>query len=140
MPWKSPKDKLDYQRMVRATPAGREYYRRAAKKYNASPKAKEAMARYEKTAKSSYRQYKHNAKTRGLDFALPFEWFKQLILLPCMYCGSSPAGGVDRFDNARGYTVVNALPCCSTCNRFKGSLDTDVFLKHCFMIAYFNTP
>lgn len=45
----------------------------------------------------------------------------------CYYCLSPLhplSGGLDRIDNAKGYTRDNVLPCCSMCNDARGHLLT----------------
>lgn len=34
----------------------------------------------------------------------------------CIYCGRSPANGVDRLDSDFGHDLDNYVPCCSVCN------------------------
>jgi hypothetical protein len=44
---------------------------------------------------------------------------------PCHYCGAElplHIVGLDRVDNARGYTRDNIVPCCALCNDAKGHL------------------
>ncbi len=35
--------------------------------------------------------------------------------------------GVDRLDNAKGYTLENSVPCCKHCNIAKRSMTVDEF-------------
>lgn len=70
----------------------------------------------------AWNHYVRGAKKRGLDFALEKTAFNELIALPCFYCGHYVAGeinGVDRVDNALGYTNENVVACCQTCNLAK---------------------
>lgn len=35
--------------------------------------------------------------------------------------------GIDRVDNSVGYVLSNCVPCCSTCNRMKGTMSSEEF-------------
>ncbi len=60
----------------------------------------------------------------------------------CAYCGASPQprimakrwpvslNGIDRIDNSIGYVAGNCAPCCSTCNKLKGTLSGEQFRTH----------
>ncbi len=82
------------------------------KVYNASPKGQ-------------FYQYRARAKKNCLVFNLTREEFSQLTDSPCVYCdnffNNKPHGGLDRIDNAQGYTASNVVPCCWFCNKLKGS-------------------
>ena len=85
--------------------------------------------------------YKDHARQRSIPFELPKEDFNLLIKSNCFYCGSPPStartarrsgavllyNGIDRVDNNQGYSKENCVPCCSTCNRAKGTLTTEDF-------------
>lgn len=89
-----------------------------------------------------FRSYRSNAKTRGREFSLDKNTFKQLVISPCHYCGTEPKqkqisvistgvflyNGVDRVDNKKGYTPKNTLSCCGTCNKLKGTLSYTDFV------------
>jgi hypothetical protein len=93
-----------------------------------------------------YREYKRNADIRGLRFDLSIEEFKKLIIQNCFYCGTipraperkldafmdfwPPANGVDRINPNKGYTLVNCIPACKTCNNMKGILGMHEFIEH----------
>lgn len=92
------------------------------------------------TAVLSY--YKRNAKNRNLEWNLSREEFSKIVQGSCYYCNSSPnnvfamksgdkliRNGIDRLDNTKGYTLTNCVSCCKICNRAKGSLPLDEFLK-----------
>ncbi len=89
--------------------------------------------------------YKRNAKRYKRDFELSKEEFRELTKQNCFYCGTEPIigynadrrshgkylyNGVDRYDNSKGYTVDNAVPCCKICNTMKSNLDVDAFRNH----------
>lgn len=63
--------------------------------------------------------YRHTAKRRGYVWELDRATFRKLLKDPCRYCGTEPAGGIDRCDNSLGYTLVNAVACCMDCNYAK---------------------
>jgi len=85
-----------------------------------------------------YVQYKQNAKKRNHVFALSEEEFAEINSQPCHYCGgmneysriSHKGNGVDRKDNSKGYVKDNCVPCCSVCNRGKGSMPYDDFIDY----------
>jgi 5-methylcytosine-specific restriction endonuclease McrA len=88
-----------------------------------------------------YRSYRRDAKHRGLPFELSLEEFRALSTGVCVYCGDTCTQtkfarshkmtgpgylasefkytGVDRSDNACGYTIANSVPCCGPCNKLK---------------------
>jgi hypothetical protein len=82
---------------------------------------------------------KEGATKRRLEFALSDEEVLAMFGQPCHYCGlaSSPdyLTGVDRKDNALGYTVDNCVPCCATCNRAKMCLTDGDFVRACCHVA-----
>lgn len=89
-----------------------------------------------------YRQYKKNAKKRGFEFDIKYEYFIELTSDNCYYCGSSPSNkhsnphwngfylcnGIDRVDNSKGYVVGNVVTCCKRCNVSKSDLSEKEFL------------
>lgn len=67
-----------------------------------------------------YRQYKHGAKRRGIDWSLTPDQFKMFWYTTCRYCGEEFSGvGIDRIDNDNGYYDDNCVPCCEICNEMK---------------------
>lgn len=69
--------------------------------------------------KTRYTDCLRYAKKRGLEWTIPFEIFLELISKCCTYCqGPLPQtrAGLDRKDNAMGYTIDNVTPCCTDCN------------------------
>ena len=85
------------------------------------------------------RTMKRSAERRGYKWQLTNEQIGCLTKQPCYYCGTKPSqalgierfngdyihNGIDRIDNAKGYTIDNVVPCCSRCNRakFTGSVE-----------------
>lgn len=91
-----------------------------------------------------YDKYKRSARKRGYDFSLTTEEFLRIIIEPCIFCGDSLGNhhkksgqnggfrytGIDRFDNQKGYSIDNVVPCCSVCNRIKTDMDVEFLQKH----------
>lgn len=70
-------------------------------------------------------------------WALTLDHFKALCTSSCFYCGAPPGGypgtkslrttgtkrgGIDRRINSKGYEISNCVPCCTTCNKDKGTM------------------
>lgn len=67
---------------------------------------------------SRFRIAVNAATRRGKAWDLTPEQYYPLAGAPCSYCGR-PTGksiGLDRLDNAVGYTEDNVVPSCGTCN------------------------
>lgn len=97
--------------------------------------------KHENSAKAkAYREYKYSAKKRGYEFNLSQDEFSRIVEQPCHYCGQTPMrntemtgdlynhNGIDRIDNAIGYTIENCVPCCTTCNHAKMDMSYDNFI------------
>lgn len=81
--------------------------------------------------------YRTNAKRLGLDFEIA-EKAAWLMRQPCFYCGTpaNPLNGIDRLDNAIGYTETNTVPCCKVCNWGKGDkLSSSEWIDHCSKVV-----
>lgn len=107
-------------------------------------KPKKNYAGDSKTARSAVLwNYRKGAKKRGYSFELTREQFNTLTKQDCWYCGQKPAqvkysgsdkrhyclyNGIDRVDNAVGYTEANCIPCCGRCNRMKNVLSGEDFI------------
>lgn len=93
------------------------------------------------------RVYQWAARKRGLEWALPEPLVWLLFLAPCVYCGQLPSNhkqtargsfvysGIDRIDNAKGYTIDNCIPCCEVCNKAKMQMSCSDFLAWIERIA-----
>ena len=82
------------------------------------------------------RNYKNNmAKNRGLAWSLSDSEFGCLVKKNCYYCGALIYNGIDRLENAQGYTIGNCVPCCGTCNRMKQCMTMGEFYSHIIKIA-----
>lgn len=96
--------------------------------------------------------YKAAAKRRNKEWNLSDAEFFSITQQSCHYCGSPPSerksskrynggyicNGVDRKNNAEGYEASNCLPCCSLCNRAKGSMLYGEFLAYLKRIRDFS--
>lgn len=86
---------------------------------------------YNRTISGNFRTTKSNAPRRGYEFCLSFKQFKEIVLQPCIYCGETEnRRGIDRVDNAIGYTKENSASCCKICNYMKKTLSVQDFLAH----------
>ncbi len=83
-----------------------------------------------------FRCYKKSAKKRNYKFELEESYFQKLTKENCFYCGKEPMqvknnkecfgkyiyNGIDRIDNAKGYTIDNVVACCKICNSAKNNM------------------
>ena len=87
---------------------------------------------------NSYKAYIDRANAKGLDMEIPPEAFETLRESPCYICAKENSNfhrnGVDRVDNAKGYTFENAQACCANCNYMKRAYDLDVFYEKCWSV------
>lgn len=87
------------------------------------------------------KDYKKNARKRGLSWELADSDFDRLTSQPCFYCGLAPSttkthrhrkpwtyNGIDRKNNDLGYTPENTVSCCPTCNYAKSAMPYDEFM------------
>ena len=86
----------------------------------------------ENSLNGRYRSYKRNAKQRNIEFNISKEDFAKLVSDKCRYCGEygNPYNGVDRVDNAKGYTASNCVPCCEWCNKIKMTHTMEEMVDH----------
>ncbi len=114
------------------------------------------MHQHDQTIPVATRMYfgsvRTRAEKRGYTFALTLEEFCSIIQQPCHYCGAidirssksryghfTPVqNGVDRYDNAQGYTTENSVPCCAKCNRAKLAMTAQEYLEHCERVVNYN--
>ena len=98
---------------------------------------------WKKAMEHLFKAYKNSATKRGYGFDLSIEVFQSISQKNCSYCGQTPSqshkvgsnlpfvyNGIDRKNNALGYTPENSIPCCGTCNKMKSALGYDEFLAH----------
>ena len=90
-----------------------------------------------------YRDYSYGSQQRGLDFELDKEFFRNLTIQKCTYCGREPYNvrynqaksegylysGIDRVDSSKGYLKDNVTSCCSICNRMKSNISSEDFIN-----------
>jgi hypothetical protein len=102
-----------------------------------------ARVKPDRALNSVFATYTRRARNRGLRFRLTKKQFTKLALSDCFYCGAAPrvtatsarskvrqkVNGIDRLDSSKGYEVQNCVPCCSVCNRAKGTMTKEEFLK-----------
>src|SRR5688572_7953331 len=71
------------------------------------------------------RSYKKTCKEKNREFSLSEVEFRNIVTLPCNYCGhpaSDRLNGIDRVDSSIGYRLDNVVPCCRRCNIAKGDM------------------
>lgn len=100
-------------------------HKKRVMKWNASDKGKNAINKYQKTARGRYAFSTNRAKRQNKEFSISFNDYEHLMDKPCYYCNTSLNGeygvGLDRIDNSKGYSLENVLPCCGNCNKIKGA-------------------
>lgn len=85
--------------------------------------------------RKQYVNYRTGAARRGYDHELTLDEFREIYLSACVYCGLSPARGIDRRDNSLGYLISNCAPCCKHCNLAKRDMSEADFLAWVARIA-----
>ncbi len=98
----------------------------------------EKRARYKSDLPADYRAYLNRANKKQIPFELSIEEFNNIRSHCCIYCGSCSKIGIDRRDNSDGYTLDNAVPCCTKCNMMKYTYSTEEFLEHVAKIYEYN--
>lgn len=103
----------------------------------------------ERTINEQWNVFRKNARKRAPTFITKREWL-DLALSDCVYCGAKPSNvrkatvphaedfhynGVDRIDSELGYSLDNCQPCCWMCNRMKGNMNEEEFLRHIKLVA-----
>jgi hypothetical protein len=121
-------------------------YRRSAKKRGQTSSPQGVAQR---TLQGLYRQYIGGAKHRNISWNLELEDFSRIVKQNCHYCGIQPGhqrglrgittlvNGIGRMDSSGGYEPGNVVPCCSDCNRAKGTIPYQSFLNWVRRIARF---
>lgn len=85
-----------------------------------------------------YKDYVKGSTKRGYEMNLDFDTFSGLVSAQCHYCGHKKEGevnGIDRVDNAKGYSVENCVTACWKCNRIKHIYHKDFFIEKCKIIS-----
>lgn len=96
--------------------------------------------------------YKKNAERRGLRWGLTDRFARNLLGLPCDYCGITSSmtrsrsgvtvkyNGIDRVDPSVPYTPKNCVSCCKTCNSAKAGMSKLDFLVWVQRVAAKSLP
>jgi hypothetical protein len=120
------------------TPEKREKRLAFHKNYN---KAHSGLRRIQfQTDEYKFKMYSFAAKRRDYQFNLSLEEFTKIFHGDCDYCGKEDARGIDRVENAIGYTKENSVSCCEMCNKMKWKWDKAQFLIQISKIYNFNKP
>lgn len=99
-----------------------------------------------------WHEYTSHCRKTGREFALTRDEFRGLTKQHCYYCGIAPSqkkniyraatthgdyfyNGIDRINNALGYTVANTVACCKRCNVAKGTMSQQDFFDMVRMVA-----
>jgi hypothetical protein len=106
-----------------------------------SIKSRYKIAKQDAGYRSIYSSYKLNAKSRGFDFNIDFDYAVSILKSDCHYCGIEPSNtymksyynatynGIDRVDNTKGYEINNIVSCCKMCNIAKNNNTEEYFLQ-----------
>jgi hypothetical protein len=106
-----------------------------------SIKSRYKIAKQDAGYRSIYSSYKLNAKSRGFDFNIDFDYAVSILKSDCHYCGIEPSNtymksyynatynGIDRVDNTKGYEMDNIVSCCKMCNIAKNNNTEEYFLQ-----------
>ena len=90
---------------------------------------------------SLFLTWRSMAKQRDYVWELDKEQVRSFTKQPCHYCGVEPSqvsrkkdnngdyiyNGIDRINNAKGYSIDNVVSCCMWCNRAKSTRTEDEF-------------
>ena len=81
-----------------------------------------------------------HARYRKCTILVTYEEIEMVMRMFCVYCGiinENGMNGLDRIDSSiREYRKGNVVPCCGRCNRTKGVLSVDVFIKRIYHYAF----
>lgn len=95
-----------------------------------------------------WKQYRRDAEQRNLSWELSEDQFLILITSNCYYTGRPPEkamyapgriliyNGIDRWDNGKGYTWENCVPCNHRINMMKKTLSDIDFIDLCKQVAH----
>jgi hypothetical protein len=80
---------------------------------------------------------KRDARKRGLKWQLGDTRALSLMKKPCHWCGApaSPYSGIDRLNNEPFYRAANSVACCWPCNRAKGTMPAQQWLRFCARVV-----
>jgi hypothetical protein len=96
--------------------------------------------------RAAWRAVTYGAKRRGITVTIPEGVFREIVEMPCTYCGARASqrrkrqlrnaplqdgvwetNTIDRIDNNLGYIPGNVASACYTCNMAKGTLSVAEF-------------
>jgi hypothetical protein len=91
-----------------------------------------------------WNDYVQQSRRRKLEWSITKSGARKLFETSCFYCGTPPTAiktipngqgsftfnGIDRVDNAIGYTQDNSVACCRICNFMKQGMSVGDFLAH----------
>jgi hypothetical protein len=81
----------------------------------------------------SYASYRSRAEKREFEFTITHDDYKTITNQDCYLCGKKSTdtntNGIDRVDNAIGYTAENCKACCKECNHMKNQYALDTLLE-----------
>jgi hypothetical protein len=115
--------------------AYRAYQREWMKKYRQNPliaKRGSQQARewqLKNPIRFAFSSYSRRAKRKQYEFEFTIKEFEQMLKASCYYCGAIPPpfNGIDRIDSSIGYTKLNSVTACQTCNLAKNDLSIREF-------------
>lgn len=102
------------------------------------------LGRGESSFRCLFAHYSRTSRLRRLEFTLDAALFRQIVTSTCYFCGAPPTqelfahrqsfgafvyNGIDRLDNALGYTPGNSVPCCKHCNYAKRGMSESEFFE-----------
>lgn len=88
-----------------------------------------------------FAKFKNDAKKRRISVEIGVDFFENLVLSECFYCGESPKNefmytyskekikysGIDRVNSEKGYCEDNVVSCCWRCNSSKNNMSLSEF-------------
>ena len=83
--------------------------------------------RYSRTDHGRFVHSQSIARRKHRDWDISFEEYTVMLEAGCTYCGGRlnvTSIGLDRLDNAGGYTIGNVVPACGRCNCMRGRVLT----------------
>ena len=110
--------------------------RRRVNVRNKERRKERALNDLDYAAELTFKKYRQRSPSRGLEFSLTVDDFKEAIVKPCYYCNEDYVGvGLDRIVNSIGYHKENIVPCCAVCNLMKRSSSLEEFIDKCQRIV-----
>ena len=114
---------------------------RVRKLYN--KRTNEYQKRHSREPIRRYKKLAHKCKHRNIELSITQEENFDLISKSCHYCDivtNETGCGLDRIDSNIGYTLLNVVPCCGSCNQIKNvhltKIEMEIAMKA--VLAYRN--